>query len=227
MPSWSATDSNRPSASSFLLAFIRWFPALIGPNPVAVCAMHAALVLPGPGDGIEHERSVRGPAVVRRLAADHIMRRRVQKLRKQGFERFGIFAMDQPVSFEGAGDHGLIDLGLDLGGALNSPGEWRRAEAPGKFIWAAVLERLRLPAGGIDPVGEDHLVGGVDAVEAIEFDADVIGHVPITPTARTPSGEGGSRYEPAGRHALERAKGAGDFQQIGLLHRRDDVDGFK
>ena len=95
------------------------------------------------------------------LAADDVVGKGGDELRDKSAEGFGIFAMRQTVTFQGAGDEGLIDRRLIAGGYLNRLAIIRNHLGGQKSIGRRMRrDRLSLRGRGIQFVRKNDLPGG-------------------------------------------------------------------
>ena len=79
-------------------------------------ARHTAVVLFIPADGVEYKLAVIGAAIFKWLAGNDIVGRVGHELRRQRGERFRELSIGQAVSFQGAGQRGLVGGSLRGGG---------------------------------------------------------------------------------------------------------------
>src|SRR5437870_6800498 len=93
----------------------------ITPDPVALFFVEqyfprsSAVVLFVPTDGVEYELSIAGATIFVRLAGEQVVRQGREELRRERFQCFGKLSVGQAVSFQRAGERGLVGVGLCYG----------------------------------------------------------------------------------------------------------------
>src|SRR5437870_11472251 len=90
----------------------------IAPDPVALffveqCfARSSGVIFFVPADRVEHELSILGAAILVGLAREQVVRQGREESRRERFQCFGKLSAGKAVSFQHAGERGLIGGGL-------------------------------------------------------------------------------------------------------------------